>query len=111
MGGATVVLAGDFRQTLPIVTHDTPADQINACLKNSYLWHHVEKFNLTTNMRSHIQGDLSAGQFANKLLQIEDCDESLRNLSTNLLRRLSGEYKFAFISNQLQKEVWDIQIR
>ncbi|GFX65110.1 hypothetical protein TNCV_452481 [Trichonephila clavipes] len=36
------------------------------------------------------------------------CDESVRNLSINLLRRLSGEYKFAFISNQLQKEVWDI---
>ncbi|GFY21991.1 RNA-directed DNA polymerase from mobile element jockey [Trichonephila clavipes] len=32
------------------------------------------------------------------------CDESVRNLSTNLLRHLSGEYKFAFISNQLQKE-------
>ncbi|GFW79937.1 ATP-dependent DNA helicase [Trichonephila clavipes] len=69
MGGATVVLAGDFRQTLPIVTRGTPADQINACLKNSYLWQHVEKFSLTTNMRSHIQ---SAGQFANKLLQIGD---------------------------------------
>ncbi|GFT45399.1 ATP-dependent DNA helicase [Trichonephila clavipes] len=68
MGGATVVLAGDFRQTLPIVT----PDQINACLKNSYLWHHFEKFSLTTNMRSHIQGDLSAGQFANKLLQVGD---------------------------------------
>ncbi|GFR18422.1 ATP-dependent DNA helicase [Trichonephila clavata] len=27
---------------------------------------------LTTNMRSTIQGDLSAGQFANKLLQIGD---------------------------------------
>ncbi|GFX32041.1 uncharacterized protein TNCV_4098911 [Trichonephila clavipes] len=36
------------------------------------------------------------------------CDECVRNLSTNLLRCLSGEYKFAFISNQLQKEVWDI---
>ncbi|GFQ66027.1 ATP-dependent DNA helicase [Trichonephila clavata] len=72
MGGATVVLAGDFRQTLPIVTCGTPADQINACLKNSYLWHHVRKFSLTTNMRSLTQGDLSAGQFANKLLQIGD---------------------------------------
>ncbi|GFY23470.1 ATP-dependent DNA helicase [Trichonephila clavipes] len=72
MGGATVVLSGDFRQTLPIVTRGTPADQINACLKNSYLWHHVEKFSLTIPMWSRIQGDLSAGQFANKLLQIED---------------------------------------
>ncbi|GFX40407.1 uncharacterized protein TNCV_4320401 [Trichonephila clavipes] len=35
---------------------------------------------------------------------IKTCDESVRNLSTNLLGRLSGEYKFAFISNQLQKE-------
>ncbi|GFT13536.1 ATP-dependent DNA helicase [Trichonephila clavipes] len=37
MGGATVVLAGDFRQTLPNFTRSTPADQINDCLKNSYL--------------------------------------------------------------------------
>ncbi|GFT69120.1 ATP-dependent DNA helicase [Trichonephila clavipes] len=72
MGGATVVLIGDFRQTLPIVTRGTPADQINACLKNSYLWHHGEKFSLTTNRRSHIQGDLFAGQFTNKLIQIGD---------------------------------------
>ncbi|GFV80317.1 hypothetical protein TNCV_4957201 [Trichonephila clavipes] len=33
----------------------------------------------------------------------KNCDESVRNLSTNLLRRLFGEYIFAFISNQLQK--------
>ncbi|GFU15840.1 hypothetical protein TNCV_2367901 [Trichonephila clavipes] len=39
------------------------------------------------------------------------CDESARNLSTNLLRRLFGEYKFAFISNQLQKDERDMQIR
>ncbi|GFT81153.1 transposable element Tcb2 transposase [Trichonephila clavipes] len=32
------------------------------------------------------------------------CDESVRNLSTNILRRLFGDdYKFAYISNQLQK--------
>ncbi|GFW34299.1 ATP-dependent DNA helicase [Trichonephila clavipes] len=72
MGGATVVLAGDFRQTLPIVTSGTPADQIHGFLKIFYLWHHVEKFNLTTHMRSHIQIDLSAVQFANMLLQIGD---------------------------------------
>ncbi|GFQ85759.1 ATP-dependent DNA helicase [Trichonephila clavata] len=38
MGGSTNVLAGDFQPTLPIVTRGTPADQINTCLKNSYLW-------------------------------------------------------------------------
>ncbi|GFY14460.1 putative DD41D transposase [Trichonephila clavipes] len=42
--------------------------------------------------------------FMRNYLVADNCDESVRNLSTNLLRRLSGEYKFAFISNQLQKE-------
>lgn len=40
-GGVIVVLAGDFRQTLPDVTRGTPADQIDACLKSSPLWAHV----------------------------------------------------------------------
>ncbi|GFV82364.1 retrovirus-related Pol polyprotein from transposon opus [Trichonephila clavipes] len=39
------------------------------------------------------------------------CDESVRNISTNLLKRLFGKYKFAFISNQLQKDKRDIPIR
>ncbi|GFW64034.1 hypothetical protein TNCV_707391 [Trichonephila clavipes] len=38
----------------------------------------------------------------------EVCDESVRNLSTNLLRCLFGKYKFAFISNQLHKDERDI---
>ncbi|GFY74590.1 ATP-dependent DNA helicase [Trichonephila inaurata madagascariensis] len=90
MGGATVVFAVVFRQTLPIVTCGTPADQKNACLKNSYLWYHVEKFSLTTNMRSHIQGDLSAGQFANKLLQIGD-GKALEDPSTGLIIMPCGQ--------------------
>ncbi|GFT49120.1 hypothetical protein TNCV_3262231 [Trichonephila clavipes] len=39
------------------------------------------------------------------------CDESVRNLSTNLLRRLSGEYNFAYISNQLQEDEGNMQSR
>ena len=34
MGGITVLLAGDFRQTLPVVQRGTRADEINACLKS-----------------------------------------------------------------------------
>ena len=33
MGGVVVLLAGDFRQTLPVIERGTPADEINACLK------------------------------------------------------------------------------
>lgn len=38
MGGVTVVLADDFRQTLPVLPRSTPADELNACLKASQLW-------------------------------------------------------------------------
>ncbi|KAL8584036.1 hypothetical protein ACOMHN_022376 [Nucella lapillus] len=37
-GGVTLLLAGDFRQTLPILTGGTPADELDACLKSSHLW-------------------------------------------------------------------------
>lgn len=41
LGGALLLLAGDFRQTLPVIPRSTPADELNACLKSSVLWRHV----------------------------------------------------------------------
>lgn len=35
MGKSVILLAGDFRQTLPIIPRSTPADELNACLKAS----------------------------------------------------------------------------
>ncbi|KAI8764115.1 ATP-dependent DNA helicase pif1 [Biomphalaria glabrata] len=52
MGGVVVMLAGDFRQTLPVIPKSTPADELNACLTASYLWKYVEKITLKTNMSS-----------------------------------------------------------
>jgi hypothetical protein len=49
MGGALILLAGDFRQTLPVIPRSTPADEFNACLKASHLWRHVKKFTLSPN--------------------------------------------------------------
>jgi hypothetical protein len=70
MGGVVVLLAGDFRQTLPVIQKGTMADELKACLKSSYLWRHVKPLKLSTNMRVHLQGDVSAGQFAEQLLAI-----------------------------------------
>ncbi|XP_036340438.1 uncharacterized protein LOC118749766 [Rhagoletis pomonella] len=50
MGGTLILLAGDFRQTLPVIPRSSPADELNACLKASHLWNYVEKITLTTNM-------------------------------------------------------------
>ena len=41
-GGVTVLIAGDFRQCLPVVPSGTSADQLNACLKASPLWTRVQ---------------------------------------------------------------------
>jgi hypothetical protein len=70
MGGVVLLLAGDFRQTLPVIQKGTMADELKACLKYSYLWRHVTPLTLNTNMRIHLQGDVSAGQFAEQLLAI-----------------------------------------
>lgn len=70
MGGMVVLLAGDFRQTLPVITRGTPADEINACLKASTLWVHVKKFCLTKNMRVQLHNDTQSGQYAAALLKI-----------------------------------------
>ncbi|XP_055941777.1 uncharacterized protein LOC129971825 [Argiope bruennichi] len=38
MGGVTLVLSGDFRQTLPVIPRGTKADEMNASIKASYIW-------------------------------------------------------------------------
>jgi ATP-dependent DNA helicase PIF1 len=65
MGGYTIVLAGDFCQTLPIIPRSTPVDKLNACLK---AWRYVKTFTLTTNMT----GDASAATFSEQLLKSGD---------------------------------------
>lgn len=69
-GGVLIILAGDFRQTLPVIPRATPADELNACLKTSQLWRFVKTIRLTTNMRVHLQNDSSARDFSKQLLDI-----------------------------------------
>ncbi|GFW87942.1 ATP-dependent DNA helicase [Trichonephila clavipes] len=64
-GGAILLLSGDFRQTLPVIPRSTFADEINACLKQSFLWRSVETLRLTINMRVQLQNDASAQIFSN----------------------------------------------
>lgn len=70
MGGVTVLLAGDFRQTLPVVPRGTRADEVKACIKASSLWPLIKKLHLKKNMRVHLKSDVCAGQFSDLLLKI-----------------------------------------
>ncbi|GBP59680.1 hypothetical protein EVAR_39837_1 [Eumeta japonica] len=65
-----ILLSGDFRQTLPVIPRSTAADEINACLKSSNLWHNVKKFQLVANMRVTLLNNPSAEDFYKQLLTI-----------------------------------------
>ncbi|XP_067945194.1 ATP-dependent DNA helicase pif1-like [Watersipora subatra] len=84
MGGVCVLLAGDFRQTLPVIPRGTPADELKACLKDSYIWHCVEVCKLTTNMRVRLGGDDVLGEFSAQLLNIGDGKLPVNNGLTSL---------------------------
>ena len=47
----TVVLGGDFRQILPIITSGTKEYIIDATITNYYLWSYFEILTLTENMK------------------------------------------------------------
>ncbi|GFV59955.1 ATP-dependent DNA helicase [Trichonephila clavipes] len=56
--------------TLPVIPRSTFADEINACLKQSFLWRSVETLRLTINRRVQLQNDPSAQIFSEQLLHI-----------------------------------------
>jgi hypothetical protein len=70
MAGVSVLLAGDFRQTRPVISRGAVADELEACLKSSALWKHVIRIGLRTNVRVDLQGDSTAGHFVAELLTI-----------------------------------------
>jgi len=50
-GGKVVLLGGDFRQTLPVVSHGSAHQVLEQCLFKSELWKVVNVMHLRTNMR------------------------------------------------------------
>ena len=70
-GGKVILLAGDFRQILPVVKLGSRAQIIQASIKKSPLWHHFKTFTLTENMRILAAGsDLRLQQFDEWLLRV-----------------------------------------
>ncbi|KAL4090226.1 hypothetical protein QTP88_025121 [Uroleucon formosanum] len=70
-GGAMILLARDFRQTLPVIPRSTPADKLNAYLKSSNLWKHVKVLHLSRNMRVELQNYQSGNIFSKQLIDID----------------------------------------
>ncbi|UYV70161.1 hypothetical protein LAZ67_7002036 [Cordylochernes scorpioides] len=100
MGGVVLLLAGDFRQILPIIPRGTIADELHACLKTSPLWSFVERLTLSTNMRAVNSGDPNSLLFSQFLLQLgsgqlndTDANVNFSNelVNTALLKEIPGQ--------------------
>jgi hypothetical protein len=64
-GGKVVVLGGDFRQVLLVVSRGTRAQITDATLQRSHVWDKIHKIRLSQNMRA--QSDPVTPEFEGKL--------------------------------------------
>ena len=73
MGGKSVVIAGDFRQCLPVVVRGGRGQVVCASIKKSPLWPKFQVLRLTVNMRVRRLGESpEAERFAQWLMAIGD---------------------------------------
>ncbi|KAL4555060.1 hypothetical protein LXL04_037671 [Taraxacum kok-saghyz] len=86
-GGKVVVLGGDFRQILPIITHGSRGDIVNASINMSQiLWRACTVFVLTTNMR--LQDPNISGS---ELIQMQEFNQWLLDMGACRLPTFSVE--------------------
>ena len=71
-GGKIIILAGDFRQCLPVIPGANRSDIVNACINHSPLWNKFQVQSLTENMRVRASGDPILEHFANWTLSLGD---------------------------------------
>ena len=84
-GGKIIILAGDFRQCLPVVPGASRAGTVEHCINQSHLWSTFSLLTLTKNMRVDASGDLDLEQFDRWTLQIGNGEIDSLNLPSNLL--------------------------
>ena len=89
-GGKLLILAGDFRQIIPVVRRGRCPDVVNACLTKSPLWESCVKLKLCINMRV----------FANTNSYDDQSRDHLQNYADWLLKL--GEGKLPNVQSELE---------
>ena len=69
-GGKIIVLAGDFRQCLPVVPGANRAGIVKHCINHSNLWRYLTLLKLTKNMRVQASGNTVLEEFDQWTLKI-----------------------------------------
>ena len=69
-GDKTIILAGDFRQCLPVVQGESRPGIVKHSINQSLLWNQFQILKLSVNMRVHASGNQSLEDFDNWTLSI-----------------------------------------
>ena len=75
-GGKIIILAGDFRQCLPVVPGQQKAGIIKHTIMKSYLWGFFQVLELSVNMRVRASGDPHLEEFDSWALSIGNGEKS-----------------------------------
>ena len=75
-GGKTILLGGDYRQTLPIVKGASRAQTIRTAISRSFLWKEFSHFHLTKNMRiEKVRESLQVNESSAAARLLQELDE------------------------------------
>ena len=69
-GGQTILFSGDWKHILPVVKRGSWAQIIDATLKRSYLWEHIQTLELHLDHRVQLSENIENSNFAEYLLKI-----------------------------------------
>ena len=69
-GGKIIILAGDFRQCLPVVPGSNRAGTVSQCINHSHLWKHFSVYHLSENLRVRASGNSKLEDFDRWTLSI-----------------------------------------
>ena len=92
-GGKILVLAGDFRQCLPVVPRANRADTVGHCIKRSHLWKHFQVIQLTQNMRVRASGDPLLEEFDRWTLSIGNGSTVCVMIPENMVMKIEPNSK------------------
>ncbi|CUS13252.1 unnamed protein product [Tuber aestivum] len=86
-GGITILFAGDFRQTLPVIPRASMAQSAAASIQHTSFWEGVNHLHLTENLRIQTSNLVptaieKARNFASWILQVGDGDPRLAVVDT-----------------------------
>ena len=87
-GGKVLLLAGDFRQCLPVVPGETRAGTVRHCINKSLLWQNFEVMTLNENMRVRASGDARLQAFDQWTLTIGNGETGSVPIPPEMLTRI-----------------------